>query len=72
MATDFTRYITASRLCDCGSSGETTVQYFLNCKMYNEFGLQQVNNFELLCEDNCDEMEKLLLETWNFRKDEEV
>ena len=62
----------ASHLCDCGASKETAVHYFLNCKVYNEFRPEKIDKLNLLCEDDCDEMEKFKLETKKLNKDEEV
>ena len=50
----------ASPLCDCGASEETAVHYFLNCKVYNEFIPEKIDKLNLLCKDDCDEMEKFI------------
>ena len=62
----------ASPLCDCGASEETAVHYFLNCKVYNVFRPEKIDKLNLLCKDDCDEMEKFILETKKLNKDEKV
>ena len=62
----------ASPLCDCGASEETVVLYFLNYKSHNEFRPQKLDKLNLLCKDDCDEMERFILETKKLNEDEEA
>ena len=57
---------------DCGASEETAIHLFLNGKFHNEFRPQKNDKLNLLCKDDCDEMEKFIMETKKLNKDEEA
>ena len=57
------KHVAITSLCDCGASEETAVHFFRKGKNYNEFRPQKVDKLNLLCKDDCGEMEKFIVET---------